>query len=83
MADKVKLTDRIFDVEITITKTVRVRVPDDPEIVYKSRGETAASVAEEFALGGKASWPEYVISSDEDYEIEGIKEIVASSGKDD
>lgn len=81
MASKVKLTERIFDVEITITKTVRVRVPDDPEIVYKSRGETQASVAEEFALGGKASWPEYVISSDEDYEIEGVKEVFPDAGR--
>lgn len=69
------MPDRIFDVEITITKTVRVRVPDDPEIVYAARGETPATAAEDFALGGESQWPEYVISTDEDYEVDSIKEV--------
>lgn len=67
------MADRIFDVEYTLTRTVRVRVPNDPQIVY--RGENPEDVAEEFALGGKSAWPEYVLSSDEDYDVESVREI--------
>lgn len=66
------MADRIFDVEITITKMVRVRVPvDDPKVVRE--GEDVEDIAEEFALGGKASWPEWVISEDEDHDVESVR----------
>lgn len=68
------MSEKIFDVEISITRKVRVRVPDDPAIVYSSRGESQEDVAEEFALGGKGVWPDYVISSDEDYDVESVTE---------
>lgn len=72
------MTEKIFDVEISVTRRVRVRVPDD--VVYKNRGETFAdaafaAAAEEFAIGGKSGWPEYVISEDENYEIESVRAV--------
>lgn len=71
------MADRIFDVEITITKTVRVRVPADMKDHPPHSDDEDA--AEEFALGGKAAWPEYVISEDEDYDIESVRELKAAA----
>lgn len=67
------MPDRIFDVEITITKTVRVRIPDDMKN-HPPRTPDEES-AEELALGGKAAWPEYVLSEDEDFEVESVREV--------
>jgi hypothetical protein len=67
------MSDNIFDVEITVTKFVRVRVPDDPEVLM---GDTPEEVAEEFALGGKSGWKEYVISEEENYDVESVRRAV-------
>lgn len=64
------MADKIYDVVITVTKTVRVRVPDD----LVEEDETAEDVAEEFALGGKSSWPDYVISEDVESDVESVEE---------
>ena len=64
---------RTYDVELTITKTVRVRVPLDEKI---TNGDAPEKVAEEFATGGKALWPEWVISEDEDLDIDSVREVV-------
>jgi hypothetical protein len=64
--------DRIFDVEVIVTRFVRVRVPDDPEILM---GNSPEEVAEEFAGGG---WPEYVLSQEEDYTIESVRSVPAT-----
>lgn len=70
MTAEEKMADRTYDVEITITKTVRVRVPDDVLIGSNSDPEEAA---EEFALGGKSSWPDYVLTESEDHDIESVR----------
>lgn len=67
------MTTKTFEVEITITKFVKVRVPS--EVLEGPPYGTAEDAAEEFALGGKSSWPEYVISEDEDYDVESVREI--------
>lgn len=66
------MADRIYDVEITITKTVRVRVPDD---VLTGSNNDPEEAAEEFALGGKASWPNYVLTESQDTDIESVREV--------
>lgn len=63
---------KTFDVEITTTKTVRVRVPLDPQIIGRDAPE---KVAEEFAQGGKAAWPEYVLDEEEDTEVDAVNEV--------
>jgi hypothetical protein len=65
------MADKIFDVTIITTKTVRVRVPAD----MVEPGEDPSMVAEEFALGGKLQWSGYVISEDGDYEIDSTVEV--------
>lgn len=65
------MSDRIFEIELTIGRTVRVRIPDD----IVKEGETHESVAEEIALGGKESWPEYVIRENDDADIDWIQEL--------
>jgi hypothetical protein len=65
---------KIFDVEITVSKTVRVKVPLDEKI---TNGDPLREVAEEFALGGKAAWPEWVLSEDEEFEVDGVREVEA------
>ena len=64
---------RVFDVTVTITKTVRVKVPDD--VLSKTNPEDPKEVAEEFALGGRSSWPKYVINEDEYYDIDSVREV--------
>jgi hypothetical protein len=70
------MSERIYDVEISIIKTVRVRVPDDPQITM---GDDVEDVAEEFALGGTGSWSEYVISEESETNVEEIREVPASA----
>lgn len=36
---------------------------------------THEEAAEEFALAGKSGWPEYIVSTDEDYDVDSIKEV--------
>lgn len=67
------MSETIFDVELTITKTVRVRVPAD----VLSTGENPEEAAKEFAQGGKAAWPDYVISEDEDCDVDGVTQVAA------
>ena len=64
------MSERIFDVEITVRKTVRVRVPDE----VLQRG-TAEEAAEEFGLGGSRLWGKYVICENEEHDVEEIREI--------
>jgi hypothetical protein len=71
------MSDRIYDVEITISKTVRVRVPVDDHAVVQP-DEDPEAVAEEFALGGKVAWPDYVISVSTDHDVESVTEIPSS-----
>lgn len=68
--------ERIFDVEITTTRYVHVRVPAD----VLNDGEDAEDAAEEFALGGKTSWPEYVISEEASPDVETVTEIHPQRG---
>lgn len=69
------MAERIFDVELTITKKVRVRVPDyiKDHTPYTSDEDSA----EEFALGGKALWDEYVLSETTDCDVESVTEIAS------
>ena len=66
------MADKIFDVLITIEKTVRVRVPDDQDVL---QGDTPEEVAEEFAQGGRETWPDYFISCDEDLTVESVTRV--------
>ena len=71
------MADRIFEVELVITKKVRVRVPDyvKDHAPYTSDEESA----EEFALGGKATWNQFVIREDVDCDVESVREIAAET----
>lgn len=70
------MADKIYDVRVVITKTVRVRVPvDDAEVMG---GSTPLEAAEEFGLGGKRSWPEFVISEESDHDVDDITEVKAA-----
>lgn len=69
--EEAKTTDRIFDVTVVITKTVRVRVP----AAVVNKGESYEDVAEEFGEGGKSTWPEYVLSEEEDRDVEMVTEV--------
>lgn len=62
------MSETIFDVELTVTKTVRVRVPSS----VLNDGGSPEEAAEEFAQGGKAAWPDYVISEDEDCDVDSV-----------
>lgn len=65
---------RVFDVLITIERTVRV-VVDPAKCGPVSDYQEAA---EEFALGGKAAWGDYVLDEDEEYEVECVREITTA-----
>jgi hypothetical protein len=69
------MSEQVFDVIVTVTKKVRVKVPS--EVLSKTRQEDPKEVAEEFALGGRSSWPEYVLSEDENYDVESVTEVAA------
>lgn len=48
------MADKIYDVEVTITKTVRVRVPaDDPEVVYPGEKPSPKNSALAAKMGGR------------------------------
>jgi hypothetical protein len=65
---------RVFEVEIEIVKRVHVRLPvDDAQIIHA--GENIEDVAEEFALGGKSAWPQYVIREDADHDVIAVREV--------
>lgn len=66
------MADKFYEVTITITKLVTVRVPvDDPEVVYPN--DKPEDVAIEFAEEHR-TYSEYVVYSDEDRESE-VREI--------
>lgn len=69
---------RTFDVSITVNKIVRVRVPMD-EVV--TNGDDPEEVAKEFAEGGKLTWPQWVVSEDEDIEVDQIDEVFDEPAK--
>jgi hypothetical protein len=71
------MADKLFDVQITITKTIRVRIPANNPLLV-SGDETAADVAEEIAIGGKERWPLLVLSEHEDFDIESVREVAAA-----
>lgn len=69
------VTYRTFEVDLTITKTVRVRVPMDEKI---TNGDAPEKVAEEFAMGGRALWPKWVITEDEEADVDSVREITSA-----
>lgn len=71
------MADRVFDVELTITKTVRVKVPD--YMKDHPPHSTDEEAAEEFAIGGKALWDEFVLSEDEDIDVESVTEVTPAT----
>jgi hypothetical protein len=60
---------RIYEVEITVSKLVKVRVPGDV-----LDGSDPEDVAEEFATYAEA-WPEHLIDEDVDVTVEAVREI--------
>lgn len=70
------MADKFFDVKITITKTMRVRVPvDNPLFVCSD--ETVEEIARGYALGGKELWPLLIISEHEDCSVESVREVAS------
>lgn len=71
------MAERIYKVEVVTTRIVKVRVPDD---VLSGSNNDPVEAAEEFAIGGKAAWPKYVLSEHSDYEVESVSELKEQAG---
>ena len=70
------MADRFYDVEIIVTKNVRVRVPDN---ALDPPTDCPIEAAEEFALGGASSWPDYVMHEDADHQVETVTQVTSAN----
>lgn len=72
------MAEAIYDVVMTITRRVRVKF-DITNRELLREDEDPEDVAEEFARGGKRLWPDYVISTEEEADLDSIMEVKSTA----
>lgn len=67
------LSKRLFEVEIIITRKVTVQLSEED---LGDTWEGFEAAAEEMAMDGIGVWPDNVVDETQDYDVEGIAELL-------